>query len=112
MRVITVRFYATTSGQEPVKQWLINDINADDRKIIGQDLQTVEFGWPMGMPLVRKMEHNLWEVRSHISKGIARVFFCVKENNLVLLHGFIKKSQSTPKKTLKLAQKRRDEVLL
>ena len=111
MKVITVRFYATTSGQEPVKQWLINDINADDRKIIGQDLQTVEFGWPMGMPLVRKMEQNLWEVRSHISKGIARVFFCVKENNLVLLHGFIKKSQSTPKKALKLAQKRRDEVL-
>ena len=112
MKVITVRFYAASTGQEPVKQWLLNDIDDDDRKIIGQDLQTVEYGWPMGMPLVRKMERNLWEVRSHISSGIARVFFTVREQNLVLLHGFIKKSQATPKNELKLAQKRRDEVLL
>ncbi len=111
MKVITVRFYTTISGQEPVKQWLLNDINDADRKIIGQDLQTVEFGWPMGMPLVRKIEQNLWEMRSYISNGIARVFFCVKDGSLVLLHGFIKKSQATPKKELKLAQKRRDEVL-
>jgi phage-related protein len=63
MKVITVKFYLSTSGQEPVKQWLLA-LPSIDRKAIGQDLQAVEFGWPMGMPLVRKMESRLWEVRS------------------------------------------------
>ena len=111
-KAITVRFYAASSGHEPVKQWLIDDINNTDRKTIGQDLQTVEYGWPMGMPIVCKMARNLWEVHSNISNGrIARVFFTVTVKDLILLHGFVKKSQTTPKQDLNLAKRRRDEVL-
>lgn len=75
-----------------MKQWLIGDINNADRKTIGRDLQTVEYVWPVGMPVVRKMERNLWKVRSNISNGrIARVFFTVTGEDLVLLHRFVKK---------------------
>lgn len=58
------------------------------------------------MPLVRKLEKNLWEVRTPITDGIARVIFTVIDNQMVLLHGFIKKSQKTPKNELELARKR------
>lgn len=75
-------------------------------------MKTIEYGWPIGMPLVRKMDTNLWEVRCHISGGqIARVLFTVYEDIMVLLHGFIKKSQKTPNKDLTLAKQRRNTVL-
>lgn len=66
----------------------------------------MQIGWPLGMPLVRKMETDLWEIRINIPNGIARVFFTLDENTMFLLHGFIKKSQATPKKELALAKER------
>ena len=70
------------------------------------------FGWPLGMPLVRKLDRNLWEVKSDITnKEIARVLFTVYGQVMVLLHGFIKKSQKTPANNLKIAKERRDRVL-
>ena len=58
------------------------------------------------MPLVRKLEPGLWEVRSHINTGIARVLFTVEGDIMVLLHGFVKKSKKTPLDDLSLARKR------
>ena len=72
--ILTVRFYVSGQGNEPVRDWLRN-LPAEDRKAIGEDIKTVQFGWPLGMPLVRKMAAGLWEVRSHIHDGIARVLF-------------------------------------
>lgn len=84
----------------------------EDIKIIGEDIKTVEFGWPLGMPLVRKLDKDLWEVRSDITnKEIARVFFTVKNGLMILLHGFKKKSQPTPLNELNIAKDRRDQVL-
>lgn len=80
-------------------------------QIIGEDIKTVEFGWPLGMSLVRKMDKNLWEVRSDITnKEIARVFFTVKHGLMILLHGFKKKSEKTPPNELDIAKERRDRV--
>jgi phage-related protein len=78
----------------------------DDRQRIGEDIKTAQFGWPLGMPLVRKLEKNLWEVRTPITNGIARILFTVIGNQMVLLHGFAKKSQKTPKNELETAHKR------
>ena len=64
MKVITVKFYQSASGNEPVKEWL-KTLCRDDKRIIGEDIKTVEYGWPLGMPLVRKLDKNLWEVRNH-----------------------------------------------
>lgn len=87
------------------------DLSSEDRLAIGTDIKTVEYGWPIGMPVCRAMGHGLFEVRSNISnKRIARVLFFVYENKMVLLHGFIKKSQKSPKQDLELALKRKQEV--
>ncbi|ABB23489.1 type II toxin-antitoxin system RelE/ParE family toxin [Pelodictyon luteolum] len=102
---LDVRFYQTDGGAEPVREWL-KQLPAIDRKIIGEDIKTVQYGWPLGMPLVRKMEKDLWEVRIHLHGRIARVLFTVEGGVIVLLHGFIKKTQATPKSELQLAKNR------
>jgi phage-related protein len=102
---LKVVFYRTDAGAEPVREWL-KSMSPEDRKTIGEDIKTVQFGWPLGMPLVRSLGEGLWEVRSSLSNRIARVVFVVKEGHVVLLHGFIKKSQKPPKADLELARSR------
>ncbi len=83
----------------------------DDRRTIGQDIATAEFGWPIGMPVCRKLGKGLCEIRSNISDGcIARVIFAAVGGRMVLLHGFVKKTQKTPKPDLDLATKRLKEI--
>ena len=83
----------------------------DDRRIIGKDIQRVEFGWPIGMPFCRPLGQQLWEVRSGISDGrIARVIFSIQGSDMILLHGFIKKTQRTPNSEIALASKRKKEI--
>jgi phage-related protein len=83
-------------------------LEAEDRKVIGEDIKDVEFSWPIGMPLVGSLGRELWDVRSRLPRGrIARVLFCVEQGRMVLLHGFIKKTQKTPQHDLDLALKRR-----
>lgn len=111
MKIITVKFYQSSSGNEPVKEWL-KTLCRDDKRIIGEDIKTVEYGWPLGMPLVRKLEKSLWEVRINLTnKEIARVFFTVKDGLMILVHAFKKKSQKTPPNELDIAKSRRDQVL-
>lgn len=88
-----------------MREWL-RGLDAHDRKAIGDDIKTVELGWPLGMPLVRKMEADLWEIRIGLPQRIARVFFTVVASEMVLLHGFIKKAQHTPLADLKLVRAR------
>jgi len=103
--ILTVNFYRTDAGNEPVRDWL-KELPRDDKRIIGEDIKTAQLGWPLGMPLIRKMDKNLWEVRSSLADGIARVFFTVDGNQMILLHGFIKKSNKTPQNELKTATAR------
>jgi len=74
--------------------------------MIGEDIKTLQFGWPVGMPLARKLSENLWEVRSTLPGGIARTFFTIYTQRIVLLHSFKKKSQRTPAKELAVARRR------
>jgi phage-related protein len=102
---ITVRFFRNPNGREPVREWLKERAEAD-RKTIGEHLKEIEFTWPVGFPLVTKMDSKLWEVRIPIREGICRIFFTVYKRDMVLVHGIIKKSQKTPVKELEMAQKR------
>lgn len=78
--------------------------------MIGEDIKDVEFSWPIGMPLVRSHGSGIWEVRSSLpGRRIARVLFCVDQDEMVLLHGFIKKTQKTPVQDLELAFRRMKE---
>ena len=103
--VLRVVFYRTETGNEPVREWL-KGLEREDRKAVGQDVKTAQYGWPLGMPLIRKLEPGLWEVRSHIAQGIARVIFTVDDGVMVLLHGFVKKSHKTPAADLRTARQR------
>ncbi|MDE0448802.1 MAG: type II toxin-antitoxin system RelE/ParE family toxin [Spirochaetaceae bacterium] len=108
---IVARFFRLPGGREPVRDWL-GEQSPEDKRRIGGDLMKVEFGWPCGPPLCRSLSGypGLYEVRSRlITRRIARVFFTVSEQNMVLLHGFIKKSQATPLRELKLAERRAKE---
>jgi phage-related protein len=107
---IPVVFYRTLGGAEPVLDWLRN-LPADDRRAIGTDLATVQFGWPLGMPLCRPLGAGLWEVRSALpSRRIARLLFFVGEGRIGVVHGFIKKTQKTPADDLQLARRRMKEM--
>ncbi len=99
------RFFKTGAGSEPVRDWL-KDLPVVERKTIGADIKTVQFGWPLGMPLVAHLESGIWEVRTRLSNRIARVLFVLDGDVMVLLHGFIKKEQKTPKPELDLAKER------
>jgi len=103
--ILSVVFYATAEGNEPVRAWLL-ELSREDRRTVGFDIKTAQYGWPLGMPLIRKLEPGLWEVRSHIADGIARVLFTVHGDTMVLLHGFVKKSQKAPAADLKTAKQR------
>src|SRR5512145_2892002 len=102
---LQVVFFKTQSGNEPVREWL-RTLSLDDKKTIGEDIKTVQFGWPIGMPVVRKLAPELWEVRSVLKNRIARVLFTIEGHYMVLLHGFVKKSQKTPPEDLALARQR------
>ena len=109
--ILFVKFFMTKSGNEPVLEWL-RKMERENKKLIGEDIKLIQFRWPLGMPLVRKMEPDLWEARSRLEHGnISRVFFTVAGSQMILLHGFIKKSQKTPNKEIELARNRKNEWL-
>lgn len=103
--ILDVRFFLTEAGTEPVRDWL-RMLSATDRKRIGEDIKTVQFGWPLGMPLVDHLDGDIWEVRSRLDTKIARTLFATEGGTMILLHAFIKKQQKTPKPDLDLAKER------
>ena len=86
-KIISVYFYETSLGNEPVRDWLDKQPK-EDRKAIGMDIRAVEVSWPIGYPLVTKLDKNLWEVRTVLPGRISRVFFTVfeKNNGIVTCH--------------------------
>ncbi len=73
---------------------------------MGEDIKTVQFGWPLGMPLVRRLDGGIREIRVKLENRIARILFFLEGSTMVILHGFIKKQQTTPKQDLDLAKER------
>ena len=103
-------FYRSAAGHEPVREWL-RSLNGINRRIVGQDIATAEFGWPVDMPVCRALRRGLYEIRSGLEGNrIARVIFCVDGGRMVLLHAFIKKTRRTRQADLALALKRKSEV--
>lgn len=110
LRPLPLRFWRSTAGREPGREWL-NDLPREDQRVIGRDMAKVQFGWPVGLPLCRPLSSGLWEVRSSLpSRREARVLFGFHEGMLIALHAFIKKVQKTPPEELALARERMKEV--
>lgn len=111
-KVVQAFFYLSSSGKRPVREWLMALI-ANDRQTIGEDIATLEYCWPVGMPKCAAISgvKGLFEIRSSLEHGrIARIFFTIAEGRMVLLHGFEKKTQKTPAKELTIAITRMKEV--
>ena len=109
-RPLQVVFFKTEAGNEPVREWL-KGLSKEDCKVIGTDILTVQYAWPVGKPLVDNLGDGIWEVRSRLDNRIARTLFAMVEQEIVLLHGFIKKQQKTPPDKLELAKKRKKQYL-
>jgi phage-related protein len=103
-------FYCTEAGGEPVREWL-RGLSREDRKRIGEDVKTVEFGWPIGMPVCKPLADGIYEVRTTLAQNrIARMLFYIdKKGRMVLLHGFIKKTRKTPDEDLDLARRNKNK---
>ena len=110
-RPLKVVFFKTDTGNEPAREWL-KELSKDDCKVIGTDILTVQYAWPVGKPLVDNLGDGVWEVRSRLDNCIARTLFALVNQEIVLLHGFIKKQQKTPADELDLAKKRKKQYLL
>lgn len=107
---IPLVFFRTSAGHEPVRDWL-KDLPEAERHAIGKDLLRAQWRWPVGMPLCRPMGNGLWEIRTDFpTKRTARVLLCLYREHLVALHGFIKKTRTTPDEDLELARKRKKEL--
>jgi phage-related protein len=109
-RLLTAVFFRTETGREPVREWL-QSLPKAERKIIGVDIMTVQFRWPLGMPLVRNVGAGIHEIRSTLPTRIARTLFFVHEGEIVLLHGFIKKTRKTPNEDRALALQRKNAYI-
>ena len=77
-----IRFFRSSEGREPVREWL-KGLPDDERKTIGEDLRTLQFAWPVGMPLVRKLDSDLWELRIDLPNRIARALFTIVQDEAV-----------------------------
>lgn len=111
MKKLPARFFKTENGKEPVRDWL-QGFARPDKQMIGEDISRVEFGWPIGMPTCEAMGDGIFQTRTDLSSNrIARVFFCVEEGHMYLLHSIIKKTPRTPPDDLEVARKRRKAVL-
>lgn len=94
-----------------MRDWLKRDLSAEERRIVGVDIATVEYGWPVGMPTCRPLGNGLREVRCSLpGNRIARVIFCILGNRMVLLNGFVKKTRKTPQNEIEKAARRMKEV--
>ena len=109
-RPLKVVFFQTDTGNEPVRAWL-KELSKEDCQIIGTNILTVQHAWPVGKPLVDHLGDGLWEVRSRLDNRLARTLFAMVDQEIVLLHGFIKKQQKTPADELELAKKRKKQYL-
>ncbi len=110
-KAIKARFYRlSTSGVEPVRDWILSLPHADRQKI-GRAIRLAEYGWPVGMPVCRPLGDGIFEIRVNMDRRIARVMFCVEAGEMWLLHGFIKTTQKTPSRDMHLARQRRGDLL-
>ena len=107
---LSVAFYATAQGNEPVREWL-KKFASEVKKHIGAELMAIQLGWPVSPPLCKKIEGEIWELTTALDNIEYRILFAFHgTSNIVLLHSFIKKTQKTPKRDKELAQKRLAEL--
>jgi len=105
-----VDFYRTSNGNCPVKKYL-SDLNAKQRSNIFEAMDLLEnFGIELREPYVKYLDEKIYELRVRDQDGIYRIlYFAAKGRRFIMLHGFTKKTQKTPRKEIEIALKRKKE---
>jgi len=107
----TVKFYKTEDEESPVEEWLESIPNTARAKIIRNMFLLEELGLSVREPYVKPLGDKLYEVRAKDPKGIYRViYFSYTDKTFMMLHGFTKKTQKTPRKELEIAKKRMEKL--
>lgn len=106
---VKVAFFRNGSGREYVRDW-IKSLPDKGKKAIGVDIRHIQNCWPIGKPTVDSIGDGIWEVRTELEKGWARILFCFHANEMILLHGFMKKSNKTPRKDIDTAKNRMSKL--
>lgn len=104
-----IRLYQEPSGKMPVFEWL-KQFDRNEREIIDRDIKYLQYSWPWKMPLVKPLGNGLMEIRSKVQNRQIRIFFILHEGTIILLHGFIKKTQQTPGNEMNIALKRARQI--
>jgi len=89
----------------------LKKLSKEDCKIIGTDILSVQYAWPIGKPLIDHLGDGIWEVQSRLDNRITRTLFAMIHQEVVLLHGFIKKTPKTPDDELALAKQPKKQYL-
>lgn len=108
-----VAFYQTPAGNKVVLEF-IRSLSPEDRKVVWEDLRTVQIGFPMGLPLCRPLGEGLHEIRCSLAsrRELRLIFYFDRaRQSLAVVHALIKKSAKIPKSDIELARKRKDESL-
>lgn len=110
LKKVRAIIYRSAQGSEPVREFL-RGLSREDRRVVGNDIATIEYGWPVGKPTCAPLGAGLWEVRSSLtgnrmsaccSPCIKATWFCCTD--------FIKKTQKAPPAEVAVARKRLKEV--
>jgi len=104
-----VSLYQETSGKSPILEWL-KDFNKEERQTIDTSIKYTQYSWPWKMPLIRPLGGGLMEMRIKLKDRQVRIFFILHDGVIILLHGFIKKTQKTPNSEMEIALKRSKQI--
>lgn len=108
-----IEYYKTQNGQEVVKDF-IDKLQESTQAKLGRQLDLLEvYGYELSMPHAKALGDGLMELRVRGKRGSqeVRVFYAfVIGDHIYLLHGFVKKTQTTPKKEFDIARQRKAEV--
>lgn len=107
-----IEYYQSEAGRVPVAEF-IGSLDAKSRARVARTLDLLEeFGTDLGMPYVRHLEKQLWELRIRHGRNRYRIiYFLAATETFVLLHGFAKKTGPVPREDIETAQRRRDHYL-
>lgn len=106
-----INYYYNRNNKSPLKEWLDEIGNEPKAEIFRIFEMLSKYGIELGLPFVRHIENKIYEVRAKDKSGIYRVlYFAHTDKVFVMLHGFQKKTQATPRKEIEIAIKRMKEI--
>lgn len=105
-----VELYKTYQEREVVEEFLDSLPDKDLAKVLRDIDLLAKYAPNLHEPYAKHVEDDIWELRSKFSSNIYRIFYFIwKNNKIILLHGFTKKTQKLPRKEIEIAKSRKKD---